>query len=70
MYKIAYHTTRASGFPAAVLRRQRPLKLVRVDVRKHLFNLLFIRLEFVSVGDKKLGAQERRDVEDFHLLGL
>lgn len=39
-------------------------------MRKHLFDLLFVRLELVSVGDEQLGAQERRDVEDFHLLGL
>ena len=46
------------------------LQLIRVDVSKHLFNLLFIRLVLVTVGDEELGAQEAGDVEDFHLFGL
>jgi hypothetical protein len=45
-------------------------KLIRVDVGEHLFDLLFIRLVLVAVGDEKFGAQEAGNVEDFHLLGL
>ena len=48
----------------------RPSQLIRVDVSENLFNLLFIRLVLVAVGDEELGAQEAGNVEDFHLLGL
>jgi hypothetical protein len=39
-------------------------------MRKHLFDLLFVRLVLVAVGDKEFRAQEAGDVKDFHFLGL